>query len=63
DSYELLLRLRLWNQILSIERNEKLDNYIDPDRLGKVETAALKESFKEIDAIQGVIEHDYLGLV
>ncbi len=62
-SYELLLRLRLWNQILSIERNEKLDNYIDSSRLGKVESAALKESFKEIDAMQGVIEHDYLGLV
>ena len=63
DSYELLLRLRLWNQILSIERNEKLDNFIDPDRLGKVESAALKESFKEIEAMQGVIERDYLGLV
>ncbi|HPJ01494.1 MAG TPA: DUF294 nucleotidyltransferase-like domain-containing protein [Candidatus Limiplasma sp.] len=63
DSYELLLRLRLWNQILSIERNEKLDNYIDADRLGRVESAALKESFKEIDALQGIIEHDYLGIV
>ena len=63
DSYELLFRLRLWNQILSIERNEKLDNFISPDRLGKVESAALKESFKEIDALQGMIEHDYLGLV
>lgn len=63
DSYELLFRLRLWNQILSIERNEKLDNFISPDRLGKVESAALKESFKEIDALQGMIERDYLGLV
>lgn len=63
DSYELLFRLRLWNQILSIERNEKLDNFISQDRLGRVESAALKESFKEIDALQGMIEHDYLGLV
>ncbi len=62
-AYEMLLRLRLWNQVLETQHNERLDNYIDPDRLGSMEKVLLRESFKEIDELQSMIERDFLSLV
>ncbi len=62
-AYELLLRLRLWGQILAKENSEKTDAHIGQDQLGKVEAATLRESLKEIDAIQGLIEREFLGIV
>lgn len=62
-AYELLLRLRLWGQIAAKENNEIMDQYVDQSQLGKVEAAMLRESLKEIDAMQGLIEKEFLGLV
>jgi PAS domain S-box-containing protein len=60
-AYESLLRLRLRNQSLAIERNQQPDNWVDPGRLGHIEEAVLRECFKEIDALQERIQRDFLG--
>ncbi len=58
--YETLLRLRLWNQALALEQNRPLDNWIDPGQLGHMEEVIMRESFKEIDELQGFIQRDFL---
>lgn len=60
-SYETLMRLRLWNQALAIERNQQLDNWIDPGQLGHLEEVLLRECFKEIDDLQNLIQRDFLA--
>ena len=62
-AYEMLLRLRLWSQVLAIQNNEKSDNNIAQSQLGKVEGAVLRESLKEIDSLQSMIGREFLGLV
>ena len=59
--YETLLRLRLWNQASSSEQDKNADKWIDPIQLGRFEEAILIESFKEIDELQNIIQHDFLG--
>lgn len=58
-AYETLVRLRLWNQVLAIEYNEQLDNFIEPSQLGQMEEVVLRECFKEIDKLQGFIQRDF----
>jgi predicted metal-dependent phosphoesterase TrpH/PAS domain-containing protein len=60
-AYEALLRLRLWNQSMAIERDQQPDNWLDPGRLGHIEEAVLRECFDEIDALQTRIQRDFLG--
>ena len=59
-AYETLMRLRLWNQALAIEHKQQLDNWVDPSQLGHLEEVILRESFKEIDEFQGLIQRDFL---
>ncbi len=60
-AYETLMRLRLWNQALSIKNNQQLDNWIDPNQLSDLEEVVLRECFKEIDELQGLIQRDFLA--
>jgi CBS domain-containing protein len=60
-AYETLVRLRLWNQVLAIERNHKLDNFVEPSQLGNLEEVLLRESFKEIDELQALIQKEFLA--
>jgi CBS domain-containing protein len=60
-AYETLLRLRLWNQALAIEQNKKVDNWVDPGQLGRMEEVFLRECFKEIDELQVFIQRDFLA--
>lgn len=59
-AYETLMRLRLWNQALSIKKNKQLDNWIDPDQLSHLEEVVLIECFKEIDELHNLIQRDFL---
>ena len=58
-AYETLMRLRLWNQVLAIEHNQQLDNWISPSQLSHIEEVVLRASFKEIDELQGLIQRDF----
>lgn len=60
-AFETLMRLRLWNQVLSIKSNQQLDNWIDPDQLSHLEETILIECFKEIDDLHTLIERDFLA--
>ncbi len=60
-AYETLMRLRLWNQVLAIEHNQQLDNWISHGKLSRIEEVVLKASFKEIDDLQGLIQRDFLN--
>jgi CBS domain-containing protein len=60
QSYYFLMGLRLRNQASQIiqDRTEP-DNYIDPDKLTKIEKVALKEIFKTIDNFQTRIKVEF----
>ncbi|MGF7072086.1 DUF294 nucleotidyltransferase-like domain-containing protein [Mucilaginibacter sp. 3215] len=60
QSYYFLMGLRLRNQASQIiqDRTEP-DNYIDPDKLTKIEKVALKEIFKTIDNFQTRIKMEF----
>ncbi|HEY9197124.1 MAG TPA: putative nucleotidyltransferase substrate binding domain-containing protein, partial [Mucilaginibacter sp.] len=60
QSYYFLMGLRLRNQASQIiqDRTEP-DNYIDPDKLTKIEKVALKEIFKTIDNFQTRIKLEF----
>ncbi len=60
-AYEFLLRLRLRNQVLGLEHNQREDNWVDPGQLGRLEEVLLRESFKEIDELQVLIQKDFLA--
>ena len=60
-AYEILLRLRLRNQVLGLEHNQREDNWVDPGQLGRLEEVLLRESFKEIDELQVLIQKDFLA--
>jgi CBS domain-containing protein len=60
QSYYFLMSLRLRNQASQIiqDRTEP-DNYIDPDKLTKIEKVALKEIFRTIDNFQTRIKVEF----
>lgn len=58
-AFEMLVRLRLWDQVLAIGSNQQLDNYIEQSQLGNMEEVVLRESFKEIDELQELIQRDF----
>ncbi|MDP2172315.1 MAG: DUF294 nucleotidyltransferase-like domain-containing protein, partial [Candidatus Cloacimonadaceae bacterium] len=60
-AYETLVKMRLWNQALAIEKNLDSDNWIDPGQLGHLEEVILRECFKEIDDLQTLIQKDFLA--
>ena len=60
-AYEILMRLRLWNQASEVENNQEMDNWIDPDQLSHLEEVVLRECFEEIDNLHDLIQHDFLA--
>jgi CBS domain-containing protein len=59
--FESLLRLRLNHQAATIENGQEPDNLIDPSLLGSMDTAVLKECFKEIEIFQEHIKRAFMG--
>jgi CBS domain-containing protein len=60
-SYEFLMRLRLQHQIHAFQNGNPIDNIINPDKLGHMEEALLKQAFTQISAVQKKISYDFLG--
>jgi len=60
-TFEALSRLRLWNQVLSLQKNQELGNWLNPDHLGHIEEVILIECFNEIEMLQNRIRRDFFG--
>ncbi|MCE5326514.1 MAG: DUF294 nucleotidyltransferase-like domain-containing protein [Planctomycetaceae bacterium] len=60
-AYESMMRLRLRHQCDAAASGSPVNNLIDPDALGHIERAVLKESFTEIEAVQRRVSYDFLG--
>jgi len=60
-TFEALSRLRLWNQVLSLQKNQELGNWLNPDHLGHIEEVILIECFNEIEMLQSRIQRDFFG--
>jgi PAS domain S-box-containing protein len=60
-AYDVLMRLRLRQQVTALQAGQTPDNFINHRRLGHIEEALLKQSFVQIDAVQKKISYDFLG--
>lgn len=56
ETYEFLLQVRLVHQLEAVERGDKPDNHIDPQKLSELEKKTLKEAFALIGRIQSHIK-------
>jgi CBS domain-containing protein len=60
QAYSFLMQLRLARQLTAIiKENAKPDNYINPDKLSRLERTMLKEIFKRIEKYQQKIVYDF----
>ena len=59
QAFEFLMSLRLRHQYQQMQNGGEPDNYIDPHRLGTLERAMLKESFKLIIRVQEALAKKY----
>ena len=60
-AFEALFRLRLWNQVLSLQKNYEMSNWVNPSHLGHIEEVILTECFKEIEVLRSRIQRDFFG--
>jgi len=60
-AFEALFKLRLWNQVQSLQKNHELSNWVNPSQLGHMDEMILIECFKEIELLQGRIQRDFFG--
>ncbi len=60
QAYSFLMQLRLARQITALLReNAKPDNYINPNKLSRLEQTMLKEIFKRIEKYQEKMVFDF----
>ncbi len=59
EAYTFLQTVRLKSQMEKIREGREPDNYVNPERLSKLERNLLKDSLKIIDEFQGFIERRY----
>ncbi len=60
-AYNYLMQIRVKNQAIAINNNNKPDNFINPKELSHLEETMLKQSFGEISAILKKISFDFMG--
>jgi CBS domain-containing protein len=60
QAYNFLMQLRLARQLTAIiKENAKPDNYINPNKLSRLERTMLKEIFKQIEKYQKKLLYDF----
>ncbi len=60
-AYDVLMQLRLQNQMTGILAGRSPQNIIHPTKLGYIQQELLKQSFTQISAVQKKISYDFLG--
>jgi CBS domain-containing protein len=61
QAYSYLMHQRLNCQIKNILEDKKPDNYIDPNKLSRMDQTMLKEIFKRIERMQTKLSLDFTG--
>ncbi|WP_457600466.1 putative nucleotidyltransferase substrate binding domain-containing protein [Hydrogenivirga sp.] len=59
EAYTFLQTLRLKNQIEKLKEGKTPDNYVNPERLSKLERDLLKDTLKIVEDFQGFIERRF----
>ena len=59
DAFNVIMLVRVRHHVDVINRGGEPDNYVDPDELSIIQRTMLKEAFKAIDRLQGVLEMRY----
>ncbi len=59
QAFEFLMSLRVRHQYQQLQAGDEPDNFIDPQRLGSLDRAMLKESFKLIVRVQEALAKKY----
>jgi len=62
-AFEFVTLLRVHHQYGQLEAGEPPDNFIDPDMLGGMEKRALKEAFRLISTLQGLVIERYKQMI
>jgi len=61
-AYSYLMQQRFVRQVTAmLEEDGKLDNYINPKKLSRIEQTTLKEIFKRIEKFQSKLRFDFTG--
>jgi len=59
EAFIFLLTLKLNSNLQKLDRNEQMDNYINPNNLNSIQKDLLKESFKIVNKLKKRLEHHY----
>jgi CBS domain-containing protein len=59
DAFNVIMLMRVRHHVNMMNREERLDNYINPDGLSIIQRTMLKESFKSIDRLQNLLKWRY----
>lgn len=59
EAFNFLLTLKLKSNLQKLDSAQKVDNYIDPEKLNTMEKDLLKESFKIVNKLKKKLEHHY----
>lgn len=59
EAYHFVQLLRMQNHRAQAERNEPLNNYVDPDTLNELDRRILKEAFRQARKLQSKIALEY----
>lgn len=63
QAYSFLMQLRFVRQVTAvIKENAEPDNYINPNKLSRLEQTMLKEIFKRIEKFQAKLSFDFIGV-
>ncbi|RPH93823.1 MAG: CBS domain-containing protein, partial [Calditrichaeota bacterium] len=60
-AYDLLMQLRLQNQMSALLAGRQPTNLIVPGKLGNIQKELLKQAFAQIAAVQKKVSYDFLG--
>jgi PAS domain S-box-containing protein len=60
-AYDILMQLRLQNQLAAIQAGRPPQNIIHPGKLGYIQQELLKQAFAQIAAVQKKVSYDFLG--
>ncbi|HUL29165.1 MAG TPA: DUF294 nucleotidyltransferase-like domain-containing protein [Thermodesulfobacteriota bacterium] len=59
DAFNVIMLIRVRHHVNVLRQGGIPDNYVDPDELSIIQRTMLKEAFKSIDRLQGLLELHY----
>ena len=59
DAFNVLMLIRVRHHVNVLRQGRVPDNYVNPDELSIIQRTMLKEAFKSIDRLQGLLELHY----